>query len=84
MSSPPTVSPLMRTSDPFSSPITLHAFASSSLSFVCPKAHSVSFCPQLETLILALVESQLLLDVVEKRGGTAQPNSGDPRLGISC
>lgn len=34
-------------------------------------------------LILALVESQLLLDVVEKQGGTAEPNSSDPHLGIS-
>lgn len=73
----------MRTSEPFFSPGALGTFASSSLSFVCPKAHSVSFSPQLEMLILALVESQLLLDVVEKQGGTAEPNSSDPHLGIS-
>lgn len=73
----------MQPSDPFSSPITAHVFDSHSLSFIHPKACSTSFCPQLKMLILALAESQLLFNVAQKWGGSAQPLGSNCHLGIS-
>lgn len=64
-----TLSPQTQTPDPFSSPITAHIFVLRSLSFICPRAHSTSFCPQLEMLILAVAESRLLLDVASSGEG---------------